>query len=224
MYPHGLWSLLLQEERQSLGQYDLYCGHFYRYLEDYLRISLTTFTFLRHPIDRAYSHYCHIVRDTHHYFHDRAHEKGSFMAFLRDPLTRPLFSNFQTRALSATFEPAMLHPEVDGDVGPYWLERQLETAPSGMSEADELIMAKDWLDRCSFVGITERMNASTELLGKLLGLHRGIAPARRNVNPETTVRINEDELQLLIELNQCDLSLYEHGVALFRRRLAMAVA
>jgi hypothetical protein len=222
--PHGLWSQLLQQERASLDQYEMFCGHFYRYLEDYLQRPLSTFTFLRNPLDRAYSHFRHIVRDPYHYFHAHVQEQGSFGAFLRDPLTRPLANNFQTRALSAIFQPALLQPNPSHPAERYWLEKHLETTPSGMSDDDELVFAKDCLHRCAFVGISERMEPSARLLGALLGIHHDLLPRRANVDAGPSRSIAPDEWRLLVELNRSDLSLYEYGLALFERRNSASTA
>jgi hypothetical protein len=106
--PEGLWSLLLKRDRQELLSHSMYCGHFYRPLAAYLGCRLTTFTFLRNPLERAVSHHRHVLRDPHHYFHDYAARLGSFEAFARDPITRPLVDNFQVRSLSARFDPAQI--------------------------------------------------------------------------------------------------------------------
>ena len=103
--PVGLWSLLLQKELKDIQGYELYCGHFYRYLNEYLNRPLDTITFLREPADRAYSHYRHVLRDTHHYFHERVAKHASFKEFMLDPVTQPLVKNFQVRSLSSKFKP-----------------------------------------------------------------------------------------------------------------------
>jgi hypothetical protein len=218
MCPHSLWILLLQADRASLGQYDLFCGHFYRYLGNYLRVPLTIFTFLRNPLDRAFSHYRHILRDENHYFHDRVREQGSFLAFLYDPVTQPLVRNFQARALSAVFEPTREQPPILREQAPrYWLEQRLETAPSGLSDGDELALAKDCLHRCIFVGISEFMEESSAMLARRLGLP-GNRPLRRlNQDARATEPWTSEEWRTVTELNRNDLQLYEYALVLFDR-------
>src|SRR3569833_1967841 len=215
--PHGLWSLLLGAERASLDQYDLFCGHFYRYLAPYLGRTLATFTFLRNPLDRAFSHYRHALRDTHHYHHARALEHGSFLGFLRDPMTQPLVRNFQTRALSAVFAPVALQATLPA-THRYTLEEHLETAPSGLSEQDELALAKDCLHRCIFVGIAERMDESVRQLAALLDVPGAPAAERLNFDPDTAAPWTAEEWRVVTELNRNDLQLYEYGLTLFDRQ------
>lgn len=215
--PHGLWSLLLQADRDSLSDYDLFCGHFYRYLQPYVGRPLVTFTFLRNPLDRAFSHYRHIVRDPNHYFHERVRAQGSFEAFLGDPVTRPLGSNFQTRALATLFNPVSQQAAL-GSTRRYALEEFLETAPSGLSEDDELALAKDCLHRCVFVGISERMDESAALLANVLGLSSHVPPQRLNLDAEGAAPWSPAEWRLVTEYNRNDLRLYEYALVLFERQ------
>lgn len=217
--PHELWSLLLREERRALDRYDLFCGHFYCYLEAYLARSLRTFTFLRDPLDRAYSHYRHVARDPHHYFHERAKEQSSFLAFMRDPVTQPLVRNFQTRALAAVFDPVTLKARLPRE-GAYPLERYLETAPSGLHQDDELALAKDYLDRCVFVGISERMQESAMMLARALDVADDGGPAWLNRDVVHVPSWSPEEERLAAELNANDQRLYEHALALFARQEA----
>ena len=70
--PDSLWSQLLRREREALGNYDLFAGHFYTSLAGYLHRDLSSFTFLRHPVERSISHYLHIMRHEAHYLHECA--------------------------------------------------------------------------------------------------------------------------------------------------------
>ena len=69
--PDTLWSELLRRDRATLGEFDLFIGHFYTALPSYLDEKLVTFTFLRHPVNRSVSHYLHIMREQSHYLHER---------------------------------------------------------------------------------------------------------------------------------------------------------
>ena len=50
-------------------------------------------TFLRHPVERALSHYGHIMRHAGHCLHAWARELNDFGAFLRDPTLFTYVSN-----------------------------------------------------------------------------------------------------------------------------------
>lgn len=216
--PDGLWSFLLKRNREELEQYSMFCGHFYRYLPAYLNHSLATFTFLRNPFDRAISHYEHIKRDHHHYFHERVQQQGSLMAFLEDPITRPLVRNFQTRALSAIFDPVAVTTSLEPTPEQrYPLETYLETADSGLDDDTALMLAKDLLTRCLFVGITERMQESVERLGHQLGIAAINKVDRLNTNPSGSMadRLSREEWTALASLLAADWDLYEFGLRLF---------
>ncbi|MFZ1767387.1 MAG: sulfotransferase family 2 domain-containing protein, partial [Candidatus Nitrotoga sp.] len=161
--PDRLWSLLMKRDKVQLDEYTLFCGHFYRYLTSYLGKPLSTFTFLRNPFDRAFSHYEHIRRDHNHFFYDKVQAQGSFLAFINDPETQPLIKNFQTRALSGIFDPvAVANSIVNSDNKKYPLEKFLTTSDTGLDDHTSLLLAKDYLMRCIFVGITERPQESVK--------------------------------------------------------------
>ncbi len=217
--PHQLWSTLLAVDRAELARYDLFHGHFYCYLSSYLDEPLKTFTFLREPVQRAYSHYRHVLRDPQHYFHQRVKRHSSFLAFMEDPVTQPLVRNFQTRSLSAKFDPAALLLAKRGSDHPFWLERSLETSSSGISENDELAIAKDYLQHCVFVGIAERLDESAAMLARALGIEAASLPGRLNADADCADSPwSSQERRVAMEMNRADGFLYEFGLQLFERQ------
>ena len=225
--PEELWSLLLQRDRAEVREYDLYCGHFYCDLEEYLDKSLDTLTFLRNPVERAFSHFRHILRDPHHHFHERVRGHGSFKQFMMDPLTRPLIENFQVRALSARFQPWTL---LNADAAQaasrhhYWLEQYIETTDTGLTAEEALFLAKDALLRCKSFGIVERMADSTFLMARELGVGPGGDIEHLNADwAGPRLRISRDEWRMLANLLQADLELYEFALRLFDARLCRAI-
>lgn len=224
-FPHGLWNRLLREKTDDLNRYNMFIGHFDRFLTTYLGKSLKTFTFLRNPFDRAISHYEHARRAPHHFFHDQIRRQGSFLAFLRDPETRLLVRNFQTRQLGAVFDPAAMARTLTSEqLDRLDLERTIQTADTGRSDQQTLLSAKDCLTRCVAVGITEKMDLSLTVLADALGLD-GIPRLKRlNTNtsqaPLTADKLNREEWSLLQDLVAVDWELYEFGLTLLQTRLS----
>lgn len=224
--PEGLWSLLLQKDISEVQKYDLYCGHFYGYLDEYLNKRLDTVTFLRNPVDRAFSHFRHILRDTHHYFHEKVRQHGSFKQFMLDPVTQPLVKNFQVRALSSRFEPWVIWNNSRADSLPrYSLEQYIETHDDGLTISEALFIAKNALLRCKTFGIVERMADSAFLMAHQLGLnqHGGIEKFNVDqINPH--LNISQEEWKILANLLQADMELYEFALRIFDARLCTTFA
>jgi hypothetical protein len=215
MCPDNLWSQLLRRDRAALQEFDFFAGHFYTGLADYLNRELNTFTFLRNPVERSISHYLHIMREQEHYLYQRAHELGSFMAFMQDPQTMPMLYNFQTRALSMEFDaPALQETLTNPDNVQYALERQIESTLDGYSSAVNLPRAMAFLDGCCFVGITERLESSLAELQSVLGAGGTVSPPPRlntAANKSDLGSLTSDEYEKLMELVSDDMALYEYA-------------
>ena len=214
--PDGLWSQLLRRGRPMLSDYDFFAGHFYTGLADYLNRDVTTFTFLRHPVERSISHYLHIMRAEDHYLHQRAHQLGSFMAFMEDPQTMPMLYNFQTRALSMVFDAAALQRTLTNpDNSPYSLERRIESVLDGYESAVNLPRTMGYLDGCSFVGITEGLKEALNKLQRILGTGGTIcSPPLLNfaVNKTDLAPLTRHEYKKLMQLVSDDMVLYEYAM------------
>lgn len=220
--PAHNWTDLLALDPKALGRYKLFNGHLYGGLGQFLNRDLYTFTLLRDPIERALSHYGHVLRDPGHYFHHRAIELGGLDAYLKDPVTRVTVSNFQTRLLALAAAPqAIFHSLSDSQRKDRALERQLETMPPPIPDSRMLEEAKARLSLFGFVGLTERFEESVALLCHELGWRFPAQIVDENVNSVRPKRaqISDSELRLLIELNQLDIELYHWAEALFRQRL-----
>ena len=220
--PDILWSHLLPRDRTTLDDYDVFAGHFYTGLRDYLSRELDTFTFLRHPVKRSISHYLHIMRDDAHYLYQHAHRLGSFMAFMQDPQCLPMLYNFQTRALSMEFDVTALQATLTNlDDSPFALERQIESSLDGYSSAVNLPRAMAYLDRCCFVGITESMEDSLGQLQRVLGATGEVGPPPTlNLadNKSDLGPLTRDEYRRLLALLADDMALYEYATSVFLPR------
>lgn len=213
--PDGLWSQLLDRDERSLSEYDVFSGHFYTFLQNYIKSDLNTFTFLRHPVERSVSHYLHIMRDSAHYLHKRAQELGSFMEFMVDPETAPMIFNFQTRALSMEVEISYLKKNTNRlGAGPYPLERHIETLIDGYSSNVNLPKAMDYLDSCLFVGLTEFMDESLNKLTIAMRVD-GLTtpPPFLNVadNRVAFWNLTNAEYKMLMGMIPDDMALYEYA-------------
>lgn len=215
--PDGLWSQLLSRDATELKDYSLFFGHFYRHLFRHVAFPLEILTFLRNPFDRALSHYHHVLRDGNHYFHERAVRQGSLLAFLKDPQTRSLVENFQVRSLSAIMDTSGFSGFLGGGQARFALEKHVETSFSGLSDEQSLILAKDFLLRCRFFGIAERMQESISRLSSILDIPVEHQFRKLNVNPSGSLAhtLSEQEWGALANVLRLDWALYEFALGLF---------
>lgn len=222
--PSDCWSELLLLKKEELQEYNLFRGHFFDHLASYLGRELTTFTFLRDPVARAVSEYEHIRRNPKHFFHRRIRRQGSFLTYLRDPVTQPMVRNFQTRTLSAPCDPRAVWDGLPpGQRTEARLEEILYTADTGMSDETALSRAMARLETCASIGITERMEPSLALLGETLGIPilPRIKTLNRNPspNPVEVTALSADERDCLDEMLRLDQRLYAFAQDMLRQRL-----
>lgn len=222
--PAHNWTELLALDPQAAGRYKLFEGHFYGGLEQFLNRDFYTFTLLRDPIERALSHYGHVLRDSGHYLHHRAVELGSLDAYLKDPVTRLTISNFQTRLLALKADQQEIFRGLSDSQRKDWaLERKLELMELPIPDSQMLEEAQARLSQFGFVGLTERFEESVALLCHELGWDFPAQISDENVNRARPkrVQIPGSALSLLTELNQLDLELYHWAEGIFRQRLCI---
>lgn len=216
--PAHLWRQLLELPAQDVACRRLIWGHFYSFLYKHVPGPLRYVVFLRDPVERALSHYGHILKYGEHYFHRRALELGDFSAFLRDPETATTAANFHVRSLALDLDPhavaAGLTPQ---QLSSGELERRLLTVPFDRPIPDMLDTAKRRLEQMCFIGITERYDESLELFCRRFGWPRPEATARLNVNEGRLQRddVSGADRQLLRDLNHADYELYDFACELF---------
>jgi hypothetical protein len=207
----GSLTTLLGLDRKMLSRKKLFQGHFYGPLEQIVGQNCFSFTILRDPIDRALSHYGHVLTHKIHYLHQRAIELGSFDAYLEDPLAQMTVSNFQARMLSLDCDIEGLYKGLTDKARANWeLEKYIETTDFGLNGQALLYAAQAKLDKFGLVGITERFDETLALLMYKLGWPYPAEIHDQNVNP---LRIRRSELsprtlQRLSNLNEIDNVLY----------------
>ncbi len=141
-------------------------------------------TFLRHPVARVISHYWHFQRST--YQGDDYLKGMSFEDFLETPFAQ----NWQTKRLGGGLYDTTLAEE------------------ACFSEA-----LKNVESRFEFIGITERMMESTNLLSRKLSME--IPEVKKeNVNPQKS---RDEEMArkyglAILEKNKWDMKLYQAGL------------
>jgi len=209
--PAHLWSELLRRDPQSICEYSFIWGHFYTYLVRFVPHSLRYITVLRDPIERALSHYGHIVRETSHYLHGRAVSLRDFGGFLRDPITATALTNFQVRSLTASFNPVSIAESMSVlQLDAFELEKTLETTIPSTPDHISVEHAMHRLKQMCFVGITERMTESVSVLCRRFNWAPPLQFRSLNVN-DCRLKWSElcaDDRDLLMQLNAEDLKLY----------------
>lgn len=133
---------------------------------------------------------------------------GAFhVTFLREPVAR-VFSHYQDHLLSGnrlSFE-EFLGSEACQDN----LHVQL------MAGEPNLEKAKGYLERCGFVGLTEKFDLSLRMLEKLSPMPLNLNYKRRRTAPSNTLRrtLESDprKVELARQHNQLDLALYDFAV------------
>ena len=130
------------------------------------------------------------------------------MTFLRQPVAR-VFSHFQDTVLTGgktwAFEEFMQRSDYAEN-----LHVRL------MAGERNLGKAKKYLERCNFVGLTEKFNLSLHLLEKLSPYPLNLNYKRRRTAATNTIRqpVADDPrmIELARERNQLDLALYDFAV------------
>ena len=205
---------LLEIPRDQRAKYKLISGHFSDYARAIFEVPVDCLTVLREPVERVVSllrYQTHLARGGPLYishashasiakFSSRFHEevlKGFYaILYTSDNQIFQTLSNHQVRVISGV----RIEPN-------YGLTR------------DDLDAAKKNLVNYKFLGLTERMQDSLDLLAYTFGW----APITNIVMNETPKNVQHDDISRdlidrIIELNQLDIELYAFGKDLFGQR------
>jgi hypothetical protein len=196
-------------------QYGLISAHLSFDIWRYLDHQPTYLTVLRHPVERVLSlydfqsHFADIFGVEHN--HDeitalqtkaRSEAARGLFSFLSSPdeSVRLAVSNAQTLLIAAGNPRSMREPV----------------------EQDRLEKAKENLRKFAFVGLTERMQQSLNLLSYSFGW----LPRESITLNETPHRVKRSDLpadivELIAEMNRLDLELYRYASQLFEERYAL---
>ncbi len=220
--PARLWSQMLDIDPVQRDRYALYAGHFYTMLNCVVDRPLRSFVFLRDPVERAVSHYRHILRAPDHYLHALAHQSGTLERFLQQPVARHMFNDFQAKALVRRFDPIAIASTLPAAaLRQAQLEKIIETQDVGLAGHELMNRAQKALDRFACVGITERFEESAWLLAKTFGWDFAGATPTENASTEKDEdhRVSQADLDRLASLNAVDVRLYRHAQGLLAKGL-----
>jgi len=220
VFPARLLSDFIKIPQHEFDRYDLFSGHFYSALQKMVSNKLLNFTFIRNPINRAFSHYLHIRRAKEHYLHEICHELGDFNSFMIDPRCQPMISNFQCRALCWSFDPYTLASRfTHEELSSYRLEQAVESLEVLESDEELFENAKKILNEFIFVGITERFSDSVEYFSRITGLKIHNNHFNKSENAPCIENISLAAREKLNSLNRADLMLHSYAVARFEEFL-----
>lgn len=211
-----LWCQMLALPPLEAARSAFNWGHFYAYLHRYVPVPMRYITFLRDPVERALSHYSHILAHRGHYLHDHAARLGSIGACLRDPIIATTMTNFQVRSLTLDFNPVALAVPLSTDMlAKNELERLLESGPPTLPDNEALEIAKHRLDQMCFVGIVEHWDRSIAELCRTFGWTPPPTIQSQNISRErlTQAQLAPADLALLRSINAADAALYEYAKA-----------
>ncbi len=221
------WAELLQASPERLAAVRLFVGHFGGLLQQFYPGPLRYLTVMRDPLERAISHYRHVLRDPNHALHGIACELGSFGAYLRDPTTQPTIVNFQLRSIAANLDPRAIAASLtDGDLRERNLDVRLETVALVESTEELLETATTRLEQMCLVGLTERLEDSLALACEVFGWMLPESIERQNVAPDTDARCEPlpEDVALFKTLNAGDYALYATAKRRFERDWARSRA
>ena len=207
---------LFEEEKERLSKYKLFRGHFWGGLSTYVGHDLKTLTMLRDPVECTISYFAHVQRDPGSYRHKKVvSENWSVLDFVMDEETNWDIVNTETLFLAVDLDYSQLKADPEG----YGRRVVKEYAQRG-NDREILALAKERLESMAFVGITERMKESIELLCYQESWQPPMSDLRQNVSPlrPITQDLSVETIDAIKRLNGLDIELYEFGKELFEER------
>jgi len=165
--------------------FQLLMGHYPFHTGRLLPKKPTYIVFLRDPVKRAVSHLYHLKRVGKEEFREAPIDEIMKAA-------RWQINNLQVRYMSGrNFRPGKLY--LNDDAG-----------------KKALAKAKESIDKCDFVGLTEEFKGSVKLLEKMFDWNLG-KKLKKNVAPRRHRKVPKDLYEEIKALNELDIELYEYA-------------
>lgn len=172
-----------------------FTGHFPFAASELLSGPVQYFVFLRDPVQRTISNLSHFQRN-----YPENKDRDFFQIFDQH---RDHLQNLQTRYLSIST-----------------LEKLEEFYRPDLISKNHLNLAISNLEKCTFVGITERFPESIRIAETLLGAKLG-QPLKRNVAPDVISTPDPDLVAYIKPFLELDLELYQHALQLFEKQQSL---
>lgn len=181
-----------------LDQFRLVSGHYYT-LPKYFITKREVVTILREPIARTISEINQIRNDSRDLLHAQAIALRVEDMFTDERFDKAL-KNSQTR----------------------FLVMNANAGYAGLSDGERVAVAKKYLDRIAFVGLTEQFDLSVKMMCTLFGWSMPMRTPQLN-RKITAAGIKDDESlpyrDLIEQHNTLDVEVYEYAKQLFERRV-----
>lgn len=204
---------IIRSNPAKLKRADYFIGHNYYQIRKLIPEPNFAFTFLRDPIDRAYSLWTYMLEKGEYAHH------GDFMNAV---LKAHYFSNHQTRFLARQYRAHRLRENfLSQRVTTKGVIDDLRQQKQGEVTEVEFIRAKAVLDELQFVGVFSHLQADiAELFFKWgVTIELPIPHERKTKKHKTEViSVTEEDIQIIKEKNQWDIKLYQYAEQLRKKR------
>jgi hypothetical protein len=216
--PARLLSQLVQLPPHSLGRYKLFTGHFGHNLKCFVNRPMRHITLVRDPVAHVISIYHHFRRDPSHPLYEKIQRQEMSLAqFVRDEDAMPFVHNSQLFHLGfwhRVWDPQKMLLAMEAGPAAALEVRKAQDAQFRTALSSRLLedVLAD-LNRFTFVGITDQMEASGQLLAHTFGW-RDFGPIPfLNASKDVSGRhaISPNTLSDIRNLTRWDAELYSYA-------------
>jgi len=213
--PAVRWQGVLGHEGE-LKRYRLVHGHFRYNLRELVAPDARMLVLLRDPLRRTVSALRHLQRDpSFHHDHEVA-KSLSLSEMLRHPDLMRNQHNVQARFLCASLPAAEVSAYLRGE-----LAHNPAADAGDIEEPPDLSLAQDRLASIDFVGLAEDIDGLVSVMTPEMDYHPALYFPLVNEDPfrdNPLDGLNAEDIAILREYNDIDLSVYEFAAQLIERR------